>query len=225
MRRIADLYPGEAKTDARDACPLELIESPERIPARLFRPARGRLDCSEVPKDDGQLLLLTRFQGRQNPQQSVARLRHVPGLQLRVALESRQPDRAEPVQPLRALVPRASGQHVFGVPDQMERGARVAAPGFTLRLNRIQPRQQLGGRRTAPRIGTRSHHALDSIVTTPFPTGHERRVGEDCRTQQGVIGLAGGLQRAQQGLSCTIGLTHVKELNAPGEQVEPFRVR
>ena len=69
----------------------------------------------------------------------------------------------------------------------------------------------------AARVGAGGAHPVGCLVAAADPAGNECRVRQDRRSEQGVIGFPGGLQRADERRVGVVGLAQVEELDPPGQ--------
>lgn len=102
--------------------------------------------------------------------------------------------------------------------EDVECGTDVAAARLALGLDTVEPRPHLGGCRRTPGHGAGSGHTLDHRSALTGPSGDKRTVGQDCRTEQRLVGFLGGLEGADVCLGGLVGFAQVEELDAPGHQ-------
>ena len=149
-----------------------------------------------------------------------ARLRQVAGLQLRVALECGQADRAEPVQPLGSGVLRARGECVLGMPDQVQRRRVVSAACLAFRFDGIEPRP---GTRLRPGRGGRRYGRPP--FARSLPPGRSAQPGMKAVCVRMAAPSSGSSAspaacRARRRVCCSLlGLSQVEELDTSGQQL------
>ena len=81
-----------------------------------------------------------------------------------------------------------------------------SADRLALSLYGVQPGQELGGGGSAAGVGPGGAHPVGELVGAFGPAGHERRMRQDRRTEQRVVGFPGGLERPDEGGVGVVGL-------------------